>query len=61
MCFFTAFDANQNGFEKELPDIHVEAILVKPMTISELAIKLDGIIGDGDERMGPMGPASEAQ
>jgi len=54
-------DADQNGFEKELPDIHVEAVLVRPMKISELATKLDGIIGDGDERTGPMGPASEAQ
>ncbi len=44
VCFFTAFDVYKGEFDKVFPDVNVKAFLKKPMTISELASRLNSIL-----------------
>ncbi len=44
VCFLTAFDVQKEEFEKMFPDLEVKAFLKKPITIGDLAAKLDQLV-----------------
>ncbi len=44
VCFLTAFDVHREEFEKMFPDVKVKAFLKKPITIEDLAKRLDELL-----------------
>jgi DNA-binding response OmpR family regulator len=44
VCFFTAFDVYEREFVKMFPEVKVKALFKKPMTIEELAKRLNSIL-----------------
>jgi two-component system, OmpR family, response regulator ChvI len=44
VVFMTAFDVHQKEFEKMFPDLKPKALLRKPISISELAARVDEIL-----------------
>ncbi|MDW0331235.1 MAG: response regulator [Nitrososphaeraceae archaeon] len=44
IAFITAFEINREGFNKVLPSIDVKDFIIKPISMSDLIIKLKSIV-----------------
>ena len=53
VCFFTAFDMDEGEFAKVFPDIQVEGLFKKPISIALLKGKMEEIIGREDGHPSP--------
>jgi two-component system, OmpR family, response regulator ChvI len=57
VCFFTAFDVYEKEFERMFPKVEVKALFKKPMTIDELAKRLDSILEGAQSLASPRASA----
>ena len=40
VCFLTAYEHFENGFRNEFPEISIDCLLRKPMSIAEIAVQI---------------------